>query len=83
MNERLKQLAEQAGIKVGLAPHDKNALGRQVPGDWLEAYAKLIIEDCATICGAVHGAAELKQMHEFAAGAERCRQIIYRDFDIK
>jgi hypothetical protein len=53
MNERIKQLAEQAGLKQRLW----NSLGKELPmwqedpdNPGLEKFAELIVRECAKLC---------------------------------
>ena len=102
MKERIKELAEQAGINViprrpyideepdGYLESDKDFLLNNyevalklLEGDALQKFSDLLLRECMTICGAIQGAAEYKNMQDFAAGAAKCKEIIKRDFGVE
>jgi len=86
MNERIRELAVQA---EKLADEATNAYNDDT-GNWRkvwnevydEKFAELIVRECMLICGAVQGAGEFRNMHEFASGAAQCKEIIKRDFGV-
>jgi hypothetical protein len=75
MNKRIKELAAQAWV-------DNDHLDACGYTD-LEKFAQLLLKECMTICGAIQGAGEFKNMPDFAAGAEKCKAVIKRDFGVK
>ncbi len=91
MNEKIKELAIKAGGTwqggyIEQANGDSVYTERKfVSGSDLdvEQFAKLILEECMLICGAIQGAGEFKNMSEFASGAAQCKAIIKRDFGIE
>lgn len=84
MNERYKQLAERAGLKVESfmtnPPKPFQILGST---EQFEKFTELIVRDCMMICGAIQGAGEVRDMSDFASGAAQCRAIIKRDFGVQ
>ena len=54
MNQRIKQLAEQANIhfsRVGILDGDPNGSARMVGYSKMEKFAELIVRDCALTAG--------------------------------
>ena len=57
MKLNIEELAKQAGMKASIGKTDRdgkyhpdvNALAKSVPVEWLEAFARLIVERCASI----------------------------------
>ena len=74
VNEQIERIAEQAGCTI-----DRLGYGE---GN-LEKFAELLVRECMLICGAIQGAGELRNVHEFASGAAQCRAIIKRDFGVE
>ena len=53
MNERIRQLAEQANIhfsRVGILDGDPNGSARMVGYSKMEKFAELIVQECVEIC---------------------------------
>jgi hypothetical protein len=70
MNERITLLALKASDpKTGWLDRQK--------------FAELIVNECMTICGAIQGAGESRNMSDFASGAAQCKAIIKRDFGVE
>lgn len=82
MNERMLELYRQAFV-----PHTTTCPDNNMPYETVlfstEKFAELIVRECMLICGAIQGAGELRNMHEFASGAAQCRAIIKRDFGVE
>ena len=76
MNQRIKQIIDRCGLY--LAPDNPEVLEKE-----LEFFAEEIVRECMLICGAIQGAGELRNMHEFASGAAQCKGIIKRDFGVE
>jgi len=56
MNERIRQLAEQANIhfsRVGILDGDPNGSARMVGYSKMEKFAELIVLECAVIVGSM------------------------------
>jgi hypothetical protein len=87
MNERIQALINQSWQNVEGAPREgmediRQALMEELNPVFLE-FARLMVRECMTICGAIQGAAEYKNMQDFAAGAAKCKEIIERDFGVE
>ena len=80
MNERIKTMWVEATGSVWPRPYKFTA------GEYdthLEKFAELIVRECMTICGAIQGAGESRNMSDFASGAAQCKAIIKRDFGVE
>lgn len=84
MNERIKELAN---ISVRGYVKDTGYCSElsinSIPDEFLKKFSDLLLQECMTICGAIQGAAEYKNMQDFAAGAAKCKEIIKRDFGVE
>ena len=76
MNERIKQLAEQAG-----STHKQNLGVYQFYTDELEKFAQLIVRQCADIC--LEMAAKCGGIPGDGALAKDCAYWIKKDFGVK
>jgi len=86
MNERIKELKEYAGKLAAEHCHDtvdKFGVKLVFHDVFAEKFTELIARECMSICGAIQGAGEYKNMPDFASGAARCRAIIKRDFGVE
>jgi hypothetical protein len=80
MNERIKELAKQAGLKQRIW----NSLGKELPmwqedpdNPGLEKFAELIVRECVKVCSGVEEDGELSpELGTFADGALLCREEI-------
>lgn len=87
MNERIQDLINQSWQNIEGAPRAgmedmRQALIEELNPVFYE-FARLMVRECMTICGAIQGAAEYKNMQDFAAGAAKCKEIIERDFGVE
>jgi len=87
MNERIQALINQSWQTVEGTPREgmediRQALMEELNPVFLE-FARLMVRECMLICGAVQGAGEFRNMHEFASGAAQCKVIIKRDFGVE
>ena len=82
MNERIKELADEARIKFSAHLAHEGVDTAVITRRDLNEFAELIVRECMLICGAVQGAGEFRNMHEFASGAAQCKEIIKRDFGV-
>lgn len=89
MNERIKELAEQAGM---LAFHpvmdfDKNEISWQGWSTDLEKFAELIVKECVTKCEVVANMAAITNSGEMArktkATADSCASMIKEHFRVE
>jgi hypothetical protein len=90
MNEKFKQLAEQAEILIGedsygkfavIPGHEKDPLSRQGKAESynaLEKFAELIVRECADIC--MEMAAKCAGLEGDGALAKDCAYWIKKDF---
>lgn len=78
MNERMLELLVQSGLLINVSEHRVSELDPNI-----KKFAELLVKECMTICGAVQGAGELKNMTDFAFGAAKCKGIIKRDFGVE
>lgn len=76
MNKRIEELAK------GCFEHFEGTLDGDIVEFNYEKFAQLLLKECMTICGAIQGAGEFKNMPDFAAGAEKCKAVIKRDFGV-
>jgi hypothetical protein len=79
MNQRIFELAKTSGAWDYFNDGDKSAIMDQQA---LQNFAMAVVKECMLICGAVQGAGEIRNMHEFASGAAQCKVIIKRDFGV-
>ena len=81
MNERLKQLAEQAGITTNI---DTNYFEKDM-NKWVdyfsEKFAELIVRECADIC--MEMAAKCAGLPGDGALAKDCADWIKKDFGVE
>ena len=49
MNERIKELAEQAGVEIELDDYGETRVASAY-GNSLERFAELIVQECAMLC---------------------------------
>lgn len=74
MNERIKELAEQA---FGYFPAPTGE-------PELEKFAELIVRECMMLCGAVSGASQVTRPNDaFGDGAEKCKALINQHFGVE
>jgi hypothetical protein len=71
MNERIRELAEQAGFENGHQDRCGNSLSQE-----LEKFAKLIVRECAQICFSE------SKGHDMAFG-EHCGIVIKEHFGVE
>jgi hypothetical protein len=71
MNERIRELAEQAGFENGHQDRYGNSLSQE-----LEKFAKLIVRECAQICFSE------SKGHDMAFG-EHCGIVIKEHFGVE
>jgi hypothetical protein len=90
MNEdRIREIAKQASAhaEATVPPHWDIEDGLDYSAKMMKVrdlkFAELLLKECMTICGAIQGAGEFKNMPDFAAGAEKCKAVIKRDFGVK
>ena len=76
MNERIKELAEQAG-----STHKQNLGVYQFYTDELEKFAELIVRECADIC--MEMAAKCAGLPGDGALAKDCADWIKKDFGVE
>ena len=76
MNERIRQLAEQAG-----STHKQNLGVYQFYTDELEKFAELIVRECADIC--MEMAAKCAGLPGDGALAKDCADWIKKDFGVE
>jgi hypothetical protein len=95
MNERIQQLAEQAGIHFGRsATLDGNNIARFVTTSDMEKFAELIVQECIAQCEQVATAADVKSKSKFVTddgrmlhegmwgGAKNCSGQIREHFGV-
>ena len=75
MNERTKELAEQAGFKVNWQHEDVQALKMAR----FEKFAELIVQECVQVC------ADRGKMHDglYSAWADDCSKRIGKHFGVE
>jgi len=84
MNERLKELAEQAKIQLTKPTNYATALAADGQLKALEKFAELIIRECIIICKNIerydNGQDEPETIGHIRAGAAFCREDIIEHF---
>ena len=76
MNERIRQLAEQAGVKM-------NAYGRPIPASLasnFDEFAELIVRECANHCDLL---LDHKISSEWSRGTHDCSRAIKKHFGVE
>ena len=76
MNERIKELALQAGFKT-------DRLGHLFGGDDIEKFAELIVQECIGCCEQVISDPVPESVDTWLNGGEQCIQEIKEHFGIK
>ena len=76
MNERIKELALQAGFKT-------DRLGHLFGGDDIEKFAELIVKECIGCCEQVISDPVPESVDTWLNGGEQCIQEIKEHFGIK
>ena len=83
-NRIIYNLAKQAGlIEFEPIPGSDAVTPNYTSVVKAQKFAELLVRECMVICGAIQGAGELKNMPDFASGAEKCKAIIKRDFGVE
>ena len=84
MNERIKELAEQAGVIF--VPASIDYFGERHPSDILtktmdvEKFAELIVQECAGICDLL---LDHKISSEWSRGTHDCSRAIKKHFGVE
>ena len=82
MNERIKQLAEQAGLVKILDEHASeygNGMFENTPYPELEKFAELIVAECAAICQDIDGEDNI----DARSGRQDCAVEIKEHFGVE
>ena len=75
MNERIKQLALDAGIGFTLWDDSgREMIDNYTPEEYLEKFAELIIQECINACGEDYGA-QLVYQHWYTTKEERSKRL--------
>ena len=77
MNERIRELAEQAGIELP----DDSVYNGHIYRNSLERFAQLIVRECADIC--IEMAAKCAGLEGDGALAKDCAYWIKKDFGVE
>jgi hypothetical protein len=88
MNERIKQLALDAGIGFTLWDDSgREMIDNYTPEEYLEKFAELIVRECVKKCDFVAAMAEITNTGEMArktkATANSCAQMIEEHFGVE
>jgi hypothetical protein len=78
MNERTIKMLIESGLLLNTSEYRVQELDPKI-----KKLIELVVKECMLICGAVQGAGEIRNMHEFASGAAQCKVIIKRDFGVE
>ena len=78
MNERIRELAEQAG-----STHKQNLGVYQFYSDEMQKFADLIVQDCAKICNDVGVAVFAEQVQNNFSTAQTCKVAIEIHFGVE
>jgi hypothetical protein len=81
MNERIKLIAERAGVLADFG-EDKKTGRYGIGGSYqsMEKFAELIVRDCACVCGAMGDSTD----YEFEKDmAENCAMAIMKSFGVE